>query len=372
MKKSKVFIACDCFYPGFRSGGPVVSLMNLVSVLSRDSEILVYTRDYDLFPHHKYDDVQSDVVTSRDGFDVIYASSINFSKIRSAMLSFDPDVVYLNSFFSPFVFAVLLSARWFTDVRVIVAPRGELQRNALAMKPIKKSLFLYFYRSIFRARDMNFHVTGLDELADVQTIFSESTFFDIANIPTNLPFIRRTKKSHDLKIIFFSRISRKKNLDYAVKIVNEAKLPVCFDIYGAVEDEEYWEGVLRDIKVESTAAKISYRGVIMGENLASTLSGYHALLLPTRSENYGHVIAESLQTGLVPIISDQTPWKPLEEHGAGWSRPLDRPEEFIAAVCTMYHMSQKDFDSMSLNARKFFENELDGSGTVASYREMFR
>jgi glycosyltransferase involved in cell wall biosynthesis len=45
-------------------------------------------------------------------------------------------------------------------------------------------------------------------------------------------------------------------------------------------------------------------------------------LFPTRGESFGHVIHEALRAGLPVLISDQTPWRRLEEQGVGWDLPL--------------------------------------------------
>jgi hypothetical protein len=51
---------------------------------------------------------------------------------------------------------------------------------------------------------------------------------------------------------------------------------------------------------------IFYKGIIKRENLSDVLSDYNFFLFPTKNENYGHVIVESLFNGLIPIISDNT------------------------------------------------------------------
>jgi glycosyltransferase involved in cell wall biosynthesis len=43
-----------------------------------------------------------------------------------------------------------------------------------------------------------------------------------------------------LRIVFLSRISKKKNLDFALKLLMKSPVPVLFDIWGTLEDEGYW------------------------------------------------------------------------------------------------------------------------------------
>jgi glycosyltransferase involved in cell wall biosynthesis len=55
-------------------------------------------------------------------------------------------------------------------------------------------------------------------------------------------------------------------------------------------------------------------------------------LFPTLGENYGHVICEALNAGCPVLISNQTPWRNLQEKGVGWDFPLEEEERFTATL----------------------------------------
>ncbi|MGR5966571.1 glycosyltransferase [Bacillus cereus] len=76
-------------------------------------------------------------------------------------------------------------------------------------------------------------------------------------------------------------------------------------------------------------------------------------LFPTFGENYGHVIVESLLAGCPVIISDQTPWKNLENEGAGWTISLEKEETFIAALNDIVHMDSEEFQQLSRSASEY-------------------
>ena len=48
-----------------------------------------------------------------------------------------------------------------------------------------------------------------------------------------------------------------------------------------------------------------------------------SLALPTRSENFGIAVAESLAAGIPVVVSRNTPWGVIEEVGAGHWLDLD-------------------------------------------------
>ena len=60
--------------------------------------------------------------------------------------------------------------------------------------------------------------------------------------------------------------------------------------------------------------------------------------LPTLGENFGHVIAES-----PVLISDQTPWRNLKNHGVGWDLPLNDPDSFRKAIVESANKSSEDY-----------------------------
>ena len=95
---------------------------------------------------------------------------------------------------------------------------------------------------------------------------------------------------------------------------------------------------------------VTYRGFLNNKQAESTLSQYHFLFLPSKGENYGHAIIESLSLGCPVIISNNTPWRELESHGAGWDISLNNPAKFEEILQYCCEMNQNDYDEMSKNA----------------------
>ena len=64
-------------------------------------------------------------------------------------------------------------------------------------------------------------------------------------------------------------------------------------------------------------------------------SRYHAMLMPSLTENFSYTALESWQAGIPVLISDQTPWRDLEAAGVGWDLPLAEVESWCAALQTL-------------------------------------
>jgi glycosyltransferase involved in cell wall biosynthesis len=116
---------------------------------------------------------------------------------------------------------------------------------------------------------------------------------------------------------------------------------------------------------------VAFHGSISPDLIPSVLQKAHFLFLPTRGENFGHAILESLLAGCPVIISDQTPWLDLPEKGIGWDIPLDQPDQFVKAIETAAAMDQEDYDRMSNAAFKFAKDFTNNPQVLEANRKLF-
>ncbi len=164
------------------------------------------------------------------------------------------------------------------------------------------------------------------------------------------------------RLIFLSRISPIKNLDFALQAISTVSLPLVFDIYGPIEDEGYWKDCLGLIEKLPENISVNYRGSVTPDQVADVFSNYDLFIFPTRGENYGHVIAESLSVGTPVLLSDQTPWRDLARDELGWDLPLDLDvfAQNIERVAEMDRVSRVDWRKrVLLNAIPIINNEKD-------------
>ncbi|HFD3562859.1 TPA: glycosyltransferase [Enterococcus faecium] len=163
------------------------------------------------------------------------------------------------------------------------------------------------------------------------------------------------------KIVFLSRIVPKKNLDYAIEILKTLDEEVSLDIFGPIEDKNYWEFCQKKIANLPANVTVSYKGSLKHEDIDTVFRNYDAFLFPTKSENYGHVISESLTNGCPVIISDRTPWNDIENGKEGYVCSLENIEEFRKAIKLLYKLSSKEYQEMQKNIKKFIDSRVDFS-----------
>ncbi len=368
----KILIFTDSFLPGFKGGGPVTSIANLVQLLNQEFNILVCTKNHDFGEAVPYKDIVSDKVTKYKEYNVIYVSNMGKDSISKVVDEFNPDILYLNSFFSKTTQLVMLLNRFTFKKKLIVAPRGELQTNALNIKKTKKSIYLFFYKLFGFYKDVYFHSTDTIETDRIKNMFHVDTIVELQNAVKIEEFQPLSKKRDELKIIFVSRISRKKNLHFALNILKNVKGNVVFDIYGPKEDEKYWRECEEIIKSLPKNVKVSYKGSLSQSEIVPKMREYHCFLFPTLSENFGHVIVEAMQAGLVPIISNQTPWRDLESVNAGWDIELDKKEQYIKAIEVLCGMNREDYSKKSFSIIEYIHKKLDMQQLKQEYIDFFK
>ncbi|WP_201546736.1 glycosyltransferase [Psychrobacter lutiphocae] len=114
--------------------------------------------------------------------------------------------------------------------------------------------------------------------------------------------------------------------------------PLVYHIYGPVEDEDYWNQCQKLITEMPLHITVEYKGDLVPEQVITKLSQYDFFYMPTKGENYGHVIAEALCAGLPLVISNTTPWRNLKHSGLGWDLPLDNINTFSSVINELAQM----------------------------------
>jgi glycosyltransferase involved in cell wall biosynthesis len=174
-----------------------------------------------------------------------------------------------------------------------------------------------------------------------------------------------------LRVCFLSRISPMKNLDYALRVLSEVRVPVQFSIYGPIEDPPYWAVCEKLRATLPPHIEAAYKGPVDHLEVVSTLARHDLFLFPTRGENFGHVIHEALRAGLPLLIGDQTPWRRLAEKGVGWDLPLDDQRAFARRIEEVAGWSQLECDRVSTTARALSQQIAGDAANLDANRRLF-
>lgn len=311
--------------PAFKAGGPLRSIWNLVEALGDEFEFYVYTRDRDEGDVQPFAHVQCDKWVDVGKARVFYASPSRGSalSLAQAIRTVSPAVVYLNSAFAPMSLRVLMLRKLgIVNAPTIVAPRNELSPGALSVKSAKKRWFLAVARGTGLYSNVVWQCSNDEEAGQIHRVFARAVTATACDVATPIVSIessqRPAKQQGVAKFVYLSRISPKKNLLTALRALTTCDGAVTFDIYGPIQDSDYWKECLGVIERMPSNVQVVYRGALPAESVRQRLDAYHFFVLPTLAENFGHAIHEALSVDLPVLIGNGTPWGAVASANAGW------------------------------------------------------
>ena len=356
MDKPKVLVFIDWYLPGYKAGGPVRSLANMVDHLRERIDFHIVTRNTDYTEDVPYPGIQPDSWTALPGGErVWYASSEGMRRsVWKRLLKEERwDAIYINGLYSWWfnILPLWLSLRG--PVRRVVAVRGMLASGALRHGSLKKLLFLSFARMLDLYTDVRFQATNTEEERDIRLHISRQA--EVRVVPnlarkTGAEAVHIAKETGTVRLVSLARIAVEKNTLLAIQSLKNVKGTVRFDLYGPIYDEAYWTQCQAAIAQLPEHVEVLHHGTVTPDEVPAVLADHHALFMPSAGENFGHTMLESLTAGRPLLISDRTPWRNLEQQHAGWDLPLDRSELFTEKVDAICGMDQATYDAWSKGA----------------------
>ncbi|MFC4016569.1 glycosyltransferase family 4 protein [Micromonospora sp. GCM10011542] len=318
----RVLLTCDYFEPGFRAGGPIRSVAQLLDIVSPAIEVTMVTRDRDLGSTEPYPGLSGRWV-ARGRARICYLDPRRprqWYAMLKALRSTSFDLLYVNSLWARSSILSILAARFrvIRVERILIAPRGELAASALGVRSRKKNLFLRVWRPMLGRLVVHWHATSPHEAQRIRSVFPEArieTRRNEVSLPPE-PF-PPCENDGPPRLVFIGRISPLKNLSTVIEALTLTTRPVVFDVYGPLEDASYWAECQRLAQRLPASVTLTYRGELAPQAVRSTFARYDVFVFPTKGENFGHVIAESLSASCPVICSDQTPWSPVLRAGGG-------------------------------------------------------
>ncbi len=378
LNNPKILAFFDFFYPAFKSGGPARSSLGLIETMSVFFNFAVYTRNTDIDYKQPLNGILSDKWINIKEVKVFYSTS--FIHILKAIKKIEYDLYYFNSFFSIyFTIIPLLFIRFgmLPQKLILIAPRGEFSANALMFKKRKKKFYLKIFKLLFK-NNIIYHASSNIEKWDI--IRATGVKYEQVRIALNLRPISEfyliqnkfiNKKPGELKLVCISRISPMKNIDFAINILMQCKSNIIFDLYGIIDNIQYWQECKKKIALLPQNIKIEYKGEVLQSEVYNILQNYHVMFLPTQGENFGHSIFESFMARRPVLISDVTIWSDLEQLKAGWDLSLHNEKRFIDKLEELNAMDNYTYEQFVSGAYQIAINYFSNNENIERYKKLF-
>lgn len=370
----KILILIGGYLPGYKVGGPVQTIKNLTDRLGEEYEFYILTADRDLGDNKAYDNIQYDQWNQVGRAKVWYVKPGGFAVAAIHKIAENMGLIYVCGCFNDYARSVMrLKRSGKLNMPVVIAPMGLFSPGAFRIKYLKKKAYITACKLQGWFRNIVWCVTGEQDRQDVWRIIGKDAVCYLAeNIPRQMEHLPAPipKEKGMLRVIFLSRISQKKNLDYALEILQKVKGNVVFDIYGVLENRAYYSLCQEKMKNLPPNVICQYHGGVEPYRTLEVFEQYHVFLFPTKGENFGHVIYEAMAGGCIPVISDQCPWNDLEPKKAGRVLALDDQEAYVKALQELVDMDYTEYVQWQKRAAEYawgFGQRADGSG----YRKVF-
>ena len=365
-----IFITIPWFHPAYKAGGPVQSIANLVNEFKENVAYYIFCGNTDL-NNTKLENIETGKWTRYNAHTQVWYAAQNkrSETIVDLIGKIKPDIVFIVGIFSwHFNMVPLLFGK---AGHKIISVRGMLHKGALSQKKNKKKIFLSLWKLMNWHKKATFHVTNEEEKKEVENCFGdEADIFIAGNYPRRFNKNKTFKKPGHIKLITVALISPMKNHLLILEALEQTPAIIEYHICGPVKDMEYWQKCLEQMKQLPVNVSVVYHGEIMPESVEGMLQMSHVFIMPSKSENFGHAIYESLSAGKPVITSHHTPWQNLKEHTCGLNVNND-VNKIAEAIIFFAAMTQQEYEVWSLGAIDYAEKAFDSNLLNEQYTAMF-
>jgi glycosyltransferase involved in cell wall biosynthesis len=373
----KVLHVTPAFYPAANWGGFAQSVPGLCDALAQysDVQLKVLTTDSDEPTTRRRISGKAFPERFQAGYDVYYCRRLCGQSVSPGLLARIwsmarwADVVHLTATYSFPTIPTLLVCR-VLGKPLVWSPRGALQRWQGTTRERTKSVWEKVCNALCDPERVVLHTTSKEEKNESWPRIPRTQVRVIHN-GIDLPHLngRPNKRNGNLRLLYLGRLHPKKgieNLLQALTRVNSGvTLSVCGD--GKPSYRQSLESLASQLLLSS---RVTFRGTIAADIKAQQFLETDLCVVPSFTENFSMVVAESLSHAVPVIVSDGTPWKQVDQIGCGRCVP-NTPEELAMAIEAL---SESPLRDMGLRGRSWMQKEF-GWDVVAremlgTYREL--
>ena len=270
------------------------------------------------------------------------------------------------------------------DIPYVLTTHGALNDWAMRQKKFKKEAYLHIARRRLFGPARQIHFTSPAEEAQALTILPEIAdktevlpcLIDLApyrSLPgsslamESFPCIRRNVP----KILFMSRLHPSKGLETLLAAAGMLrKRGVNFQLLVAGPTRERYLQRMRDLAAQlGVAANTEFLGMVSGQKKLALYQAANVFALPTFSENFGLVLAESLACGTPVVTTRGTDiWRDLQNAGG---QIIERTPEAFADRLEQLLTSPAEAVVKGTEGRDYIHSWLDTDKVASDYESFY-
>ncbi len=298
-------------------------------------------------------------------------SLLQVRSMKSAWLQLlrdlQPDIVHVNGCW---MLQTALIIRWTERYRtsstflrgaksrplIVLTPHGMLEpwivhRHYLTRK--LPALMLYQRRALQRCDLLV--ATSESESLHLQDYVPNNRIRLVSNGINVRDILFKTEYRAPRRLLFMSRIHPKKGLEMLFSAMNKVSTTLSLIIAGDGEPG-YIATLKRQVEDLRLSERVSFAGAVYGEEKWKLIRQADVVVLPSYSENYGLIVAESLASGVPVLTTTGTPWQSVAKCGCGWW-VAPTVSAITQALQNVEIQTPDTLRLMGINARKLAETD---------------
>ena len=255
------------------------------------------------------------------------------------------------------------------EVPFVFAPLGMLHVGALKRRALVKRVAWRLWVQECVRRTTCLHATGPGEL---DAIRAARLTAPVAVVPNGIHLpqcaTRAPPKHEHPYALFLGRVHPYKNVHHLVEAWRSCRTREWRLIIAGPGDGRY----VRQIRasVEACGEEIQWMGPVWGEAKWKLLADAGLLVLPSKSENFGMVVAEALAARTPVITTKGAPWQELETHRCGWWIDMG-VESLIEALEKAMSHSPVELHEMGRRGRQLVEEKYTWDRVAGQMIEVY-
>jgi glycosyltransferase involved in cell wall biosynthesis len=208
------------------------------------------------------------------------------------------DIIHLHGVRNLYaVIFVVLSFCAANKKKFILTPHAGLMKDWISQSPYYQLIKLYSYISAKFMTSVNIHYLSEAERDESTSILRKKSFIlpnyvEIENV--------NIRNNFNNKFLMVGRIHPQKNFESAFRFIKNNNIE-CLDIYGPVDDEIYFDRLLKLREELELTDRVNFKGNLDNRKLLDKYNLYSALIVSSKVEGISMAMIEAMGCG-VPVL----------------------------------------------------------------------
>lgn len=281
-----------------------------------------------------------------------------------------PDIVHINGIWMIQTWIIQREALRM-GIKTYITPHGMLEPWIINRHPWKKKLALAIFQKTALKKAIALIATAESEKQNIEQLGYNKNVVVIPNGIDVSAIRMKTDFTIKRRLLYISRIHIKKGVELLLDALEAMKdLLEGYEVVIAGEGEAGYVTLLKERARKIDKVRISFVGGIYGEQKWDLYRNSDFFVLPSYTENFGYVIAESLACGTPVITTKGTPWEDLENYHCGcW---IERSvESFVESMTRFVAMDAGELKALGCNGRRLIEEKYSSASVAKALQKVY-